>query len=475
MTVSNNIIWQPSEKQAEFLRCPDYEVLYGGAAGGGKSDALLIDLWCIQDGGASNPNHRAVFFRRTFPELKDAIDRALELFPQFIEGIEYNSVNHIFTAPSGAKFEFGHLQNDNDRFKYRGRAWNAIGFDELTLWPTDICYIYLKSRNRSTDITLPKVFRSTTNPDGPGQKWVMDRWGIKEDGLGTRQVEMTEFELPDGKGGFEFKMLPIARTFIPAKLSDNPYLRGTGYREILMSLPDEERDALLRGLWTGNRVRGSYYFDHMQTARQQGRITRVPHQPGTPTNTFWDLGKRDANAIWCHQQYGFDNRFFHYYENSGEYLPHYVSYLQEMQQRLDITWGVHYLPHDATHERLGSESILSQLFKMWPGQKFQIVPRIPRVIDGINQTRACFGTCYFDKDECADGIASLDAYRKKWDNRLGCFTDEAEHDRYSNGADAFRQFGQGYPGNRRFMTSSTPEFHKKLRIASRSGRSPMAS
>jgi len=80
------VVWQPSPKQALLLGCDDFEVLYGGAAGGGKSDALLIDAWCLQHGGPLNPNHRAVIFRRNYKDLRDLIDRAEVLYPKFIEG-----------------------------------------------------------------------------------------------------------------------------------------------------------------------------------------------------------------------------------------------------------------------------------------------------------------------------------------------------------------------------------------------------
>lgn len=427
------VIWQPTPRQTAFLACDDFEVLYGGAAGGGKSDALLIDALCLQHGGPDNAHHRAILFRRSFPELRDLIDRALEIYPMVVPGAKYNQTEKVWTFPSGAKVEFGYLQHDNDRLKYRGRAWNYIGFDELTLWPTNVCYLYLFSRCRSTDRSLPRYIRATTNPDGPGQKWVMERWGIQPEGHATN----IPVDIVDDEAGV---ITTMRRRFIPARLSDNPHLTGTGYREALLQMDPEEREALLKGLWKGNKVKGAYYVNEMQKLRADGRIRRVPYQPGVPVETFWDLGFNDTTAIWFRQLVAGEERFIHAYENSGEALDHYAAYLQSR----GYVFGTHYLPHDAENKTLQTgKSIKQMLEEMMPGHTFEIVPRVQQVLTGIQQTRMKLaGNVYIDEIECADGIAALDNYRKKYNERLDAYMEEPLHDRYSNYADALRCWGQ---------------------------------
>lgn len=439
------VIWEPSPKQSEFLAASDDEVLYGGAAGGGKSDAMLIDAMGLSYGAHLNPRHRAIIFRRSFPELKPLIDRANELYPSIIGG-KYNKVDHVYTFPAGGSVQFAHLQNDDARFLYRSGAYNFIGFEELTLWATPVCWDYLSSRNRSADPTLPCFMRANTNPDGPGQKWVMERWGIDELGgptLQTREVT-DERELPNGTFE-EYKRVKRIR-FIPAKLTDNPYLRGTGYTGRLNDMPDADRDALLLGLWNGNKVRGAYYVNEMAKVRQDGRIRKdLPLGRAIPVNTFWDLGRNDTTAIWFHQYVAQEHRFPLAFEDSGEVLEHYAERLQEIKAERGWMYGTHYLPHDAEQKRIEAKySAIEQLRILMPSDTFVSVPVIERTIDGINLTRTKFRDCWFDADGCADGLAALDAYRKKWNNKTGTWMNVPEHDQFSNYADAFRQFGQGW-------------------------------
>lgn len=431
------VIWQPTPRQAEFMACDDFEALYGGAAGGGKTDALLIDALCLQHEGIYKPKHRALLFRRTFTELRDMIDRAIELYPQIDSAATYNKTERVWTFGSGAKIEFGYLNNDADRLKYRGRAWNYIAFDELTLWATPVCYTYLFSRCRSTDRSLPRYVRATTNPDGPGQKWVMERFGIEEAGGATNlPVDIVD---PETK-----QTTTIRRRFIPARLSDNEHLSGTGYREALLQMPPEEREALLMGKWRQGKVRGAYYANEMQKLRAAGRIRSVPYSAGLPVNTFWDLGFNDTTAIWCQQFVAGETRFIHAYENSGETLEHYAKYLLSLGYNLG---GTHFLPHDAVNKSLQTgKSALEILQTLMPGMRFQIVQRVEHVLTGINATRLALssGNVFIDEHGCADGIAALDNYRKRYNERLDAFTDEPLHDRYSNYADAIRQWGQGF-------------------------------
>lgn len=438
------VLWEPNPKQAILLAAPDFEVLYGGTAGAGKSDGLLIDAAGLQQNALGNRNYQALLVRRTFPDLRDLIDRSQDLYPHLGDGGKYDKTAHIWTWPSGARIEFGHMQYDSDRFKYRGRAFQYVGWDELTLFPTDVPYRYLLSRVRSTDPTIKCYVRSTTNPDGPGFRWVKERWRIPTEGTSTR----FEVELKDPETG---EVTRSARRFIAARLSDNKYLANSGYRQTLLLLTEDEQRALLLGRWETPNIKGAYYAPQMEKARTDGRVLKIPSAPGVPVNTFWDLGWNDTTAIWFHQRVGMEHRFIDYVEASGRDLAFFAKELQDRP----YTYGAHYLPHDAENKTLASagKSVRQLLQELMPSQRFDVVPRTDSLVSSINQTRAALPMCYFDEDKCADGIAALEAYRREWDEKLGDYKAEPLHDWASNAADAFRQFAQGYPE----LYKSTPK------------------
>ena len=199
---------------------------------------------------------------------------------------------------------------------------------------------------------------------------------------------------------------------------------------------------------------GCYYAAQLAAARKQGRILKTLPIEAAPVNTFWDLGRGDMTAIWCHQRVGPENRWIRYYEASGEDLSHYVAWLQKQ----GFTFGTHYLPHDAAYKRLGETpdtnlSLKEMLERLMPGQRFEIVPRVSTTAAGIQATRNQFASCWFSEEGCDQGIKRLSNYRKQWDKTRGCWKDEPLHDENSHGADAFRQFGQVAEAGEKFQTA----------------------
>lgn len=185
---------------------------------------------------------------------------------------------------------------------------------------------------------------------------------------------------------------------------------------------------------------GNYYAKDMALLRKRGGITDVP-ELDMPVNTFWDIGNSDGCAIWFHQDSNGQDRFLDYYEAHGETLKHYVAKLKEKGYVFDT----HYLPHDATHERLSdfNKSTLQMLQDLMPGERFVVVPRISYLMDGIQQTRACMRNYYFDQTNCKLGIDRLDGYKKRWNNAESRYVDQPDKSNgCSEGADALRQHAQ---------------------------------
>lgn len=233
--------WEPQPRQAEFLSRGEYEALYGGAAGGGKSDALLAEA--MRQVGLSN--YRAIIFRKTYPELSELIDRSHQLYTASCAYARYNDNEHCWRFPGGARIYFGAMHRTEDRTKYQGKRYNFIGFDELTHFQADE-YSYLFSRNRSSGGGCRNYIRSATNPGGPGHGWVKQRF-VDPAPPGETIWYSTDVRRPDGT----VERLRRSRVFIPASVFDNQRLLSDNpeYLASLAMLPPQERDALLYGRW----------------------------------------------------------------------------------------------------------------------------------------------------------------------------------------------------------------------------------
>jgi hypothetical protein len=192
-------------------------------------------------------------------------------------------------------------------------------------------------------------------------------------------------------------------------------------------------------------IEGAYFSAQLAHSDKFGHIGRFPYDPSYPVNTFWDLGRNDFNTIWLHQHIRGRHRFVGYYENSGEYIAHYVRWLEDWRKERNAVWGQHHWPHDGKRQdlflpngRLGVADDVGLL----PAPV--IVSRPQNKMDAIDAARAVFATCDFDETECSQGVKRLRHYRKEWDDTREVWRNQPRHDDNSHGADGFMTFACGY-------------------------------
>ena len=296
--------------QERYLSSPADIAIYGGAAGGGKTWALLMEpLRHVE-----NPAFGAVIFRRTYPQITNEgglWDESQALYPLLEADPKESTLEWVF--PSGARVKFGHMQYEKDKFSWKGAQIPLIGFDQLEDF-TESQFFYMLSRNRSTSGVRPYV-RANCNPDADSWLASFLSWWIDQD---------TGYPIPERSGAIRWFVRvsgdivwgdskdelrarypdqpPKSVTFVGARLEDNPALERVdpAYRGWLMALPLVDRERLLGGNWkirpTAGTVFQRQWFEIVPAAPAIAQRVRAWDKAATEAGGDWTAGVRMAKA-----------------------------------------------------------------------------------------------------------------------------------------------------------------------------------
>ena len=413
-------LWTPQPKQEIALARIEDEVLYGGARGGGKTDAGMA--WLLYD--IDKPRYRALVIRRNAEDLKDWSDRAKWMFRG--TSAEFTGNPPDIKFPSGAIIRTGHLKDENAYIKYQGHEYQKILIEELSHIPREKDYIRLVGSCRSTVPNIqPQIF-ATTNPDDPGYEWIKARWGIPD---------MPNFDKVYSNKTLEGKTL----VFIPAKLEDNPILMNADpnylkYLESLKTIDRELYEAWRNGNWKGFGIEGAYYRQQVSKAEEEERITDVPYEEQLKVYTWCDLGIRDSFVIGYFQIHGMQWRVIDYDEFEGESLGSAIDRMNSKPWK--NRYERHYAPHDIAIRELGTGKSRLELAESL-GVNYEIVSDL-HVQEGINALRMRFNTLWFDRTKCDLLLKRLRRYHKEFDEKRGVYKAIPAHDINSHAADMMR-------------------------------------
>ena len=292
------VLWSPQPgPQTEFLARNEFEAGYGGSKGGGKTDALLFGALEQID----NPKYRAIIFRRTFPQLREIIDRS-QVFRML--GAKYTGDAHRWTFPSGAILDFGHCQNEEDKQNYQGQEYHYMGFDQLEQF-TETIYSFLISNIRTAIPGIKLYARSSFNPGGPGHAWVKKRFIDNKEPFKTYRNK-DSITAPSG----EIFDTEFESVFIPAKVWDNKILlkNNPKYLATLMQLDEKMRKALLEGNW--DIYEGQYFTewnrDHhvirpFEIPKSWKRFRAYDHGRKNPACCLWFALDYDGR-VWVYRE-----------------------------------------------------------------------------------------------------------------------------------------------------------------------------
>ncbi len=407
--------WKPFPKQEKALASSAYEILYGGARGGGKSEAGIFGL--LYDVG--NPLFRGLVIRQNYTDLMDWYDRAAAVycaspFNAKPRGKEW------FEFPSGAKIRLGHLKDEKAYTKYQGHEYHKILIEELTQIPTEELYLKLLASCRSTVEGLsPQIF-CTANPGEIGHAWVKRRF------------------VDPARAGTEFRD-PISgrtRIFIPSTVDDNPALleKDPDYVKFLDALPDDLRAWWRHGSWEQQKVKGAIFGDEIDAAVSAGRVGHVDLVPHHPVFVAFDLGLADEQVCYFFQKIGDTIRIFDVVAINNKEFQYYAEALINTNYRIKTV----FLPHDGVKR---SADTLRSFRDVLVQNGFNVIinRRTSSLWGDIQAVRAAFWRLQFDEVRLADALSHLRNYRRKWLPEKEIFMEEPIHDIHSHYADALRE------------------------------------
>lgn len=386
------------------LYAPARYKIYWGGRGGAKSwqvaDALLIQ-------GDLKPL-KILCCREIQKSIKESVHSLLERRIKDHDLRGYTITNHEISHVNGTLFIFEGLWQNIDSIK--------------SIDSVDICWV--EEGNKVSEESWRKLIPS-----------------IRKEGSEIWATFNAELKTDPAYRRFVLSPPPNA---VVKKVSwrDNPWCTSEMLNE-MKHLKETDYEEYLH-VWEGELKQfadGAIYGKQLKKVKEEGRITTVPIETGIPVNTFWDLGRNDQTAIWFHQQVGLQHRLIDYYECRLVDLDHYI---RELKKK-DYLYGTHYLPHDVQVVVLGANNKSRKDILESGGVKpIKVVPRIPNLEEGIEQTRKVFASCWFDQNRCERGIEALSNYQYVFDEKYDTFRPTPLHNWASNGADAFRQFAQGY-------------------------------
>jgi len=386
-------------KMASLFDKARYKIYFGGR-GAGKSHSAAKALLIL---GARSPI-RVLCAREFQTSIKDSVHK---LLCDQIELMNMHSIYEItqnsIRGRNGTEFAFVGLKNN---------VANVKSYEGI-----DICWVEEAQ-------TVSRMSWNTLIPT------------IRKEGSEIWVTFNPELETDETYQRFVLKP-PEGAVVQKINWNDNPW-----FPEVLALEKDalKSRDpSAYQTVWEGLcrlTVDGAIFANEIQVAELDGRITKVNYDPTKPCHVIFDLGWADSTAFWVLQFVGMETRLIRYHEDNQQTISHYLALLQTYGYMYDTLW----LPHDAQNKTLASNGKSIEEIVRAAGHKTRIIERTP-IADSINAARTIFRNCWFDRENCHDGLQCLRHYRYDVDPETGQFSRQPLHDIYSHGADAFRYIG----------------------------------